>query len=681
MKTQEMKQIEKDTQYEEFELIVKTTFEEMVNNGAKLFLTDADNLWEAYLNNLPKNKEHYNCRACKNFIRKYGSLATLDANGDVVSVLWSKEVPEFFEESVREMNDKVEKSNIVTPFISDTCDLGVSRTGDWSHIHVVLPNNMKNKSRLKTDTQIMAERKEELGMLTRALEEYSMSTIETAIELLNSQSLYRSDRCLGVAQWFKKVKEEVESTKNTKRQINMKWYHVSTAKEGYCHVRSSMIGTLLDDIQSGMSFELVSRRFEEKMNPSNYMRSQSAPTQGAVENAEKVVEKLGIANSLERRYATIDEIEDKLIWKNREIKKEVKETKSKGIFGGVATKEINKPDYSSVLDMPATTMTWDKFRRTILSDAVNIEARITRPERLMAMVTASDVEAENILKWDNTFSWYYHGGADAEMKRRVEAAGGRHENNLMRCSLMWEGLTDLDLHCVTPYGKKIYFSNKQSSCGGYLDLDMNGIDMRSVTPVENIRWTDVVRNGIYKFYVHNFSERVNGRIGTPFKAELEVGGKIYSYIGNPLRDGEKETVFEFRYTNGNVEFLSRGHVNASSGNEWNVRDNEFVKVNGIVNSPNTWGIDNPKGEHIFFLLDGCKDNSEGKGRGFFNEMLKPELREIRKVLEAYMSNATIDGLEQSTASGLGFNGESDWDLYLKVETKTSKRYIKIDRLD
>lgn len=44
--------------------------------------------------------------------------------------------------------------------------------------------------------------------------------------------------------------------------------------------------------------------------------------------------------------------------------------------------------------------------------------------------------------------------------------------------------------------------------------------------------------------------------------------------------------------------------------------------------------------------------SEGKGGGFFNEMLKPELREIRKILEAYMADAPIEEVENASACGL-----------------------------
>ena len=329
-------------------------------------------------------------------------------------------------------------------------------------------------------------------------------------------------------------------------------------------------------------------------------------------------------------------------------------------------------------------MTWEKFKRTILPNALSIEAKVDNINRLMALVTAADENSENILQWDNPFSWYYHGGIDGEIKRRVENAGGRYENNEIRCSLIWEGRTDLDLHCITPKGTHIYWSSKRSSCGGYLDLDMNGIDRPSEYPVENMRWTINAPEGHYKFFVHNYTERVNKKQGTPFKVELEINGQIYSYVGEPLKASNQTTVFEFDYYNNTATFLSTPYSNDSSkSNDWNININDFVKVTTITTSPNLWGNNNAThaGNHIFFLLEDCKDLSEGKGRGFFNEMLKPELRQIRKTLEAYTATTPIDEVENATACGLGYNSDNEWNLTLKVKTKDSTRLIKIDRFD
>jgi len=298
----------------------------------------------------------------------------------------------------------------------------------------------------------------------------------------------------------------------------------------------------------------------------------------------------------------------------------------------------------------------------------------------MALVTAADETSENILQWNNPFSWYYHAGIDGEIKRRVENAGGQYENNEIRCSLIWEGYTDLDLHCITPNGEHIYFQNPRDTSRGWLDIDMNGGNHRDSSPVENIRWSNNAPTGRYRFYIHNFSQRDTGK--NAFKVELEINGQVYTYSGIAERTSDfKEVVFDFDYIRGQEpKFHTSLH---SSDSLWSVPLNSFVKVSGITNSPNLWDEKpvSKSGTHVFFLLEDCKDLSEGKGRGFFNETLKSELREIRKTLEAYSANTPIEDADKASACGVGYSKENAWNATLKVTANNSSRLIKIDRWD
>jgi hypothetical protein len=425
------------------------------------------------------------------------------------------------------------------------------------------------------------------------------------------------------------------------------------------------------------------------MNPQNYMRSQSAPTASAIAQAERLVEKLGIADSLRRRYARFEEVSGKCLWTPREsyYKFPLKDpaAKSAGVFANVAAKD-RTPSNDISLDMPMTTMTWAKFSKNILPGAEKLEVKVDNPNRFMALVTEAVPGSENILQWDNPFSWYYHGGIDGEMKRRVEAAGGMYENCKIRCSLMWDSYTDLDLHCMTPRGTHIYFGDKREHhTGGYLDVDVNGGHPTTTSPVENMRWANIASNGHYRFWVHNYQDR-NSR-NNPYKVELEVGGKVYSCEGFLRGTGGKELAFEFDYRDGVVTNMKTGYpVNSSNSEMWNLAMNQFVEVKGIVKSPNMWSRNDIYDEHAdnnhtFFILDGCQDTSEGRGRGFFNEILKPELREIRKTLEAYTASTPIEEAETADACGVGYTSGSEWNLILRVTSNCNSRLIKIDRFD
>jgi len=670
-------------EYHAFEDGVKAVFEKTVTEGKKLFKTNAEGLFEVFLDSLPKEaRQYYNCNSCRHFINRFGGLVTIDDNGKMTSVMWDVDfTPSFFKNSVSALKNKVMTSKVKGVFVGESRVLGQPMAGGESHLSVTIPRELVSRSSLLTAGQVAAEMLQDFKILTNALLEYSIGTVDKALTLLNSEALYRSDRVLGNAEWFKKIHVQRNSAKNSTEKTNIVWLAVATAPTGFTHIKNNMIGTLLDDISSGLLAEAVARRFAEKMNPSNYMRSTSAPTQNSIVEAEKIVEKLGIANSLARRYATLEEIPS-FLWKNSGLQKVAREINS-GVFGSITPKEkINAP--ISEMALPSTTMTWDKFKRTVMPTADNLEVLVDNPNRFMALVTAADETAENILQWNNPFSWYYHGGVDGEIKRRVEDAGGRYENNEIRVSLIWEGLTDLDLHCVNPRGEHIYYStgSRKDRFGGYLDLDMNGMDKSSQTPVENMRWSSNAPEGRYKFYVHNYSERVNQFKGTPFKVEMEINGKTFVYHGQPLRNDSKVTVFEFDYVKGQQPNITNSG-SYTSDDTWTIQANNFVKVNGITTSPNLWdGNENTQsGNHVFFLLDGVKDTSEGKGRGFFNEMLKPELRQIRKTLEAFTKDTPIEDAELSTACGIGYNNDSEWNLTVKVTANNSTRIIKIDRWD
>lgn len=663
--------------YDELRNEMNARFNSFVDAGNKLFKTNVDGLWEAFLSNLPvEARQFYNCNSCRHFFNRFGGLVTISEDGVKESVIFDLDItPKFFKDAVKAMNYLVLGSKVNGVFLSEEATLGYPKTGEYTHFYAKQPNSIIYRNSLKSAGQTMAEKREDFKMLTNALNLYSLTTVDKALELIDSEALYRSDRVKGIAQWFKKVMDDVDSQHFSDNKRNTIWLAVATAPNGFTHVRSSMIGTLLDDIQDGLSTTSIVNRFAEKMNPSSYMRSQSAPSENSIYEAEKTVEKLGIANSLGRRYAKIDEIPE-FLWKHNPKSKSTSD-KSGGVFGHLTPKAKEDEDFN----LPTTVMTWAKFYRTVLPTAESVEARIDS-NRFMALVTASDADAPNILQWDNTFSWYYHGGVDGEIKRRVEEAGGRYENNEIRASLIWDGYTDLDLHCITPSGREISFSNKvDHSSGGYLDVDANGGGANTKNPVENIRFANNAPAGRYKFFVHNFSERENGHAGTPFKVELEINGKTHHYSGKPLAHKRSITVFEFDYRGRGYQPTIAG--NHSSNDSWGADNDEFVKVNGITSSPNLWGENQAvhAGAHIFFLLDGVKDESEGLGRGFFNEMLQSDLRPIRKTLELYTANTPIEGAEEATACGVGYSIDNEWNLVLKVKTGNSTRLIKIDRWD
>ena len=193
---------------------------------------------------------------------------------------------------------------------------------------------MIHRDRLLTDGQMMAKKKEDFNTLSRALSEFNRDLVVTALKVLNSDEVDRSEKLLGQAEFLLNFHTSRDEAQGTDRKKNVLWKFIAKAPDGFCHPRTSMIGTLLEDIEAGLSFEQVSRRFADKMHPLRYRRPQAAPTAGAIKAAEELVEKLGIAPSLERRFARHDEV--KMFWTPNAMPEQKKESGS--VFGHLEAK-------------------------------------------------------------------------------------------------------------------------------------------------------------------------------------------------------------------------------------------------------------------------------------------------------------------------------------------------------
>jgi hypothetical protein len=362
--------------------------------GGVLFTTDAAGLWEAYLASFPESeRQGHNCNECRRFIEEFGGLVVIDDNDNsrTSSAVWfPSAVPTDRFGAHDALARIVEKANVTGVFISSKTVWGTPRTGVWQHLSLQPPASIRHDSLAVTDSQAMAAKKHDFETLGRFLHGLMHENLDVAIRLLKSNALYRSEKVLGAAEWLKSVHAKFLATRGRERN-NLLWKAVAKAPAGFCHPRSSMIGTLLDDIAIGMDFEAVSRRFAAKMDPTLYQRPQAAPSAGAIAQAEILFEKLKAAGSLRRRYARLEDI--KAIWKPAPPKPEVRD----GLFGHL---KKGAAAARPAMTLPVETMTWDKFSRQVLPTAELIEFQAPALGSYTTMVTAVDMDAPPIIQWD-----------------------------------------------------------------------------------------------------------------------------------------------------------------------------------------------------------------------------------------------------------------------------------------
>lgn len=389
-----------------------------------LFTTGIDNLWEIYLDSFetPEERQYHNCHACRQFIERFGGLVTIAEDGTTIPAIWNEadaSAHTLYQPAFSALARAVRRAKVTGVFMSSGSTWGTPIThkgGIWSHFAVHPSKHHMFKRTTQTAEQAMAEKREDFKTVMHALGEFTQQHVETALTLLKTDALYRSEKVLGQAQWLHDLHVARASAHGAGR-ANVVWRAVATAPAGFCHPRSSMIGTLLEDIAAGMDFDTVSRRFADKMHPLAYQRPKAAPTAGAIAAAEKVMAQLGAAGSLARRFARLDDIQAHALW--RPMPKHEDASQAGGVFGHLKPKAKGS-ESSPAMCIPAQTMTWIKFRDTVLPTAERIELKAPSCGPYSALVTAVNAEAPPIVQWDmpearNPVSWYFwNGGATAQ---------------------------------------------------------------------------------------------------------------------------------------------------------------------------------------------------------------------------------------------------------------------------
>jgi hypothetical protein len=389
-----------ESDYSDLLNAVRTSFIMSTKNETHLFKSDVEGLNDLYLDRLPTERQIHNCHTCKKFIETYGGLVIVTKQGDIIPVMWDPfTTPSFYFKSFKAMREKVKKARIVSPFYTKESVWGLPKTGTWVHIAVDAPNSFVYRERALTAKQAMSAAKENFKTVAQALIELTAPKLDEALRLFNAEVLVRSEKFVAPIRWLRGLHDRPKGRLGE----NILWKAIASAPEGYCHPKASVIGPLLDDITAGLSFEVIKRKWDNMLNPIIYQRPQADPSTGNIKQAEELVAKLGIAPSLERRFATLDDCQGHFAWLPKLFDKE---TKTDSVFGHLKAK--NAKGTITPVDLPIQTITWDKFQRTILPTAEEIELLAPIEGRYIALTTAVNPDAPVIFKWGNHVAWYLH---------------------------------------------------------------------------------------------------------------------------------------------------------------------------------------------------------------------------------------------------------------------------------
>lgn len=368
----------------------------------------------------PKLRQVHNCTCCRHFLERYGGLVAVADGGELVPVFWNPDATE--EDGVyagveHALAHAVRSASIRAVLIDPAEEWGQASTeqrkggqhvATWTHFGFT--STARWQPGRKAANEVAAEKREDRRLIAEALVAYPATLVKQAKALLEADQLYRSEKVLGVAVWFGELHARVAGVSNQRLRDNLVWVAAATAPVGFAHIGNTMIGTLLDDLAQEMPVEDVAKRFAAKMHPLQYQRPTAAPSEGQIAQAEKVIAELNAAGSLRRRFAKLEELQT--VWRPRDAAPQAQPSGA-GVFDhlrpGRAQGDVTD------LGAPPTPITWEKFSRTVLPKAEQIELDLPRRNApYSALVTAADPDAPPIIQWDvpekrNPVSWYLYG--------------------------------------------------------------------------------------------------------------------------------------------------------------------------------------------------------------------------------------------------------------------------------
>lgn len=686
--------------FKDFVKAIQKNLQQMSKDSSRLFTVnvDTEELYNLYLDSFPagtneiyRERREYDCSCCRHFIRDVGNVVSIK-NGELHTIWGINPVSDDKYNVVAAALDAyVKQKAVLGVFLKKEKRIGTpenremlptGKINKYEHFFVDLPEICIFKEcyghTLEGD---LSQFRDVRNVFKRSLDEISKEAVDTVLELIAQNSLYKG------AEWKKQLTEfknyQKEYGKLTDEQKELWIWEKSIAAGAVIgKIRNHSIGTLLVNISEGMDLDLAVRKYEQIVSPVNYKRPKAIFTKKMLEDAKKTITELGYMDSLQRRFATLDDITvNNILFSNKDAAKRI--TGAMDLFDEMEQDvAIDPKRFSKVEEISA-----EDFIKNVLPVAKELEVYMENKhiQNMVSLIAPEVADAKTMFKWNNGMSWAYTGNiTDSDIKENVKAAGGS-VTGTVRFSIQWndgngKDNSDLDAHCLEPQGgDHIYFSHKISRyTGGELDIDITDpiyqCKSNGGVAVENITYPskERMKPGTYKFYVNQYSFRNS----QGFKAEVEVNGEIHSYEYNTPVRGNVDVAEVILDQSGNFKVVDKlpGNCATISKDVWGIKTLQFTPVSVVCYSPNYW--DEQKGighQHLFFMLKDCINPEEPNG--YYNEFLKPELEQHRRVFETLGAKAHVKDVDDQL-SGVGFSLTKRNDLIIKVKGAT-ERVVKV----
>jgi len=657
--------------FKPFSKLVNQRFMDLAKAHTELFAVELPEIFDIYLSSFPegtdpifRERTEHDCNCCKQFIRNIGKVVAVK-DGKILTVWDNVEGLEYpYNVVSKAMAEAVRSAPILSVFRTKESSYSHEKNADnhdpsitWHHFFAKVPSKFIHNS----PGTIKGSFASTFGVFKRGLTEIRQTDLDSVLDLIKENSLYRGKEFEKAVREFKAIQLKYQKNGSTDAFV---WENVGNPCAGF---RNTVIGTLLSDLADGDDLEVAVKKFEAKVAPANYKRPKALITPRMVEDAVAKLRDLDLEDAIDRRLATVEDLSvNDVLFVDNSVAGKMKDSLTDLLLASPSVKRVKRAPKSKPVSI--------KIEDFIALKSKSIEL-ILDNEHLNRFVTLTapvhkDIKA--LFKWNNGFGWSYDGGVTDSMRQLVVARGGRVDG-AFRFTHQWNygrrNASLMDLHVFMPGSSEhrdgVHY-NYPSGCrvgwnqrndyqsGGVQDVDYTSAAPEGYVPIENITFPDLKRmpEGKYVCKIHNWQFRPPTEGG--FKAEIEFEGQVFEYeVDRPLLNKEWVTVAEVTLRNGKFTIDHKLPTTSSSREKWGVATQVPVKVQTILLSPNHWeGAGGVGNKHWFFVLEGCR--VEEPVRGIYNEFLTGALEPHRKVFEVLGSRTKCQPSDKQL-SGVGFS--------------------------
>lgn len=260
-----------------FKKALQKHFDEMQKEATHLFEVnvDKDELWNTYLDSFPtgtneifRERREHDCSCCRQFIKNIGSAVTIKDNQ--IHTIWELNLGDTTYQPVCDALDAFVKAHTVTDIYTTRFPkIGTDfnfeeingKSHQWDHFFLELPSKFVNRSS-RSNEEIKGQFRDTRNVFKRSLDEITMEALDTILELINSNTLYKGEEWKGVLTEFKKYKKEYDKlTSDTEKDLYA-WEKSVTAGMAIGRIRNHSIGTLLINVSEDMDLDTAVKKYD-----------------------------------------------------------------------------------------------------------------------------------------------------------------------------------------------------------------------------------------------------------------------------------------------------------------------------------------------------------------------------------------------------------------------------------